>query len=1154
MPWLRGGMSWKEDEETLHGGPAGSALGSVEDASRDRLEGAAMQNEGTMPQECWSLNSGGNSGIWRTINLLHGLDSSSRPKLIHLQETSCEASQWKTVEHAFKSLGFRAFHTMGTEDSKPTHGAWKRGVITAVSETLKSKWIEDHSWSAGQFLAIDVNGVLCVNSYVRPMDADIQKHLASLGSFLTKLKWEGRILLGGDWNETWPESWIESLAGIFGCEIQDCSQIDSTRWDNNKIIDFWCSNCPIEAATVGEEKISDHKIVKTKVDFGLLQDAKYVKFVQELQFKCPDWISVGKWHVLFREAFQLGARMQWEESIKQVEEMEWPNEIDEQGIIDYNWAMVCAKISWAFSVAASASLLYIPEDYSNLKEVQQVERMANHRKLKGVTVKLQCRHLQKVTARASEQLRKLYKKAGRLHVLSKRLQYGRTDGETVNLAKKIYPERFFSEIELNEVNCDLQDIYSKIKSKEEQDKDCNIKSWKKKMQCSIKARGNWINKQGHTLTPTVKEEQCASNRQQGAQMIHEYWKKLWAEQKWDKKERIEKSKLIEDVINERMANFTGSVGRPALSEFQAALRRISGTHGIDGWSHDELRAISSVKQAAAMIWDEMELWEDATLIPSSVAHCKLSCIPKKDKRELSPREFRPICVMSSLWRAWSSTWIRSQKISQWTKQLFPPNIAGGIPGSLGPETISAMVDHELHKHRFGASFDFKHAFDCVDLEVIHIALQKVLPRGLLQWESLLHKQWKTMSRWIVYDGSVHPSALVSPTGLPQGDPASPMMMNILMMVSMHFINQKCNDPTLFHVTYMDDRTVVASSQETIDLVEKEWGKMATLFHLRENAEKTQHARVHHNESMEVLGAMVGKPHGEADQKAKSTLRLRNSSLKYRRISHLPLKCKGKLFTANVFARSGLEYGWIASRPDQKLIKSQEGWLWKCLGRTRYSSPHMRQVIFGAHSHVQIMLLRKQFRLVAKRNEALAALGLQVEAAPLDSMVIKGLSDLGWIRRGEFWTHPLVELGFKVGDLVDDKQWRKVSHDIRESYRKLAFDLLVASNRHDAKEINVQYDAERRKLALQWAGDNFPAIMLVLGACASPFQRAMVGYGDTTSSCPICAQEYPGWDHLWQCTCGFIPGDGLMRRFLWPRTKKDFPHCSAFLAGFLQVGN
>ena len=380
------------------------------------------------------------------------------------------------------------------------------------------------------------------------------------------------------------------------------------------------------------------------------------------------------------------------------------------------------------------------------------------------------------------------------------------------------------------------------------------------------------------------------------------------------------------------------------------------------------------------------------------------------------------------------------------------------------------------------------------------------------------------------------------------------MMNILMFVCMQVINSKCSDPSLFHVTYMDDRTVVANNQATIDIAEKEWKRMAAEYHLQENSEKAQHVRVHLHETMEVLGAMVGKPTIEDDKKAKASLRIANSSQKYRRISFLPLKCKDKLYTANVFARSGLEYGWISSSPDPKLLKNQEGWLWKCLGRTRYSSPHMRQVIFGAHSHVQLMLLRKQLRLKAKRNVALQDLGLSVAPAPLDWMVEKGLTDLGWTLSGEFWTHPLFEQGFKIEDLVDEKVWHKVGHYIRESYRQLAFGRLAVSDRHDAREINVQYDAERRKLALQWAGESFPALMLVLGACASPFQRAMVGYGGTTSSCPICEQEHPGWDHLWQCTCGFIPEDGLLRRFLWPRTKKDFPYCSAFLAGFMLACN
>ena len=506
-------------------------------------------------------------------------------------------------------------------------------------------------------------------------------------------------------------------------------------------------------------------------------------------------------------------------------------------------------------------------------------------------------------------------------------------------------------------------------------------------------------------------------------------------------------------------------------------------------------------------------------------------------------------MMSSLWRAWSSTWIRSKTVCQWTKHLFPQYIAGGIPGSLGPEVLSAMVDHELHKHKFGASFDFKHAFDCVDLELLHSSLQQVLPPCLRPWEELLHKQWKTMSRWIVYDGSVHPRALVSPTGLPQGDPASPLMMNILMFVCMQIINSKCSDPSLFHVTYMDDRTVVANCQATIDIAEEEWKRMAAEFHLIENGEKAQHARVHLHESMEVLGSLVGKPTAEDDKNGKASLRMSTSSQRYRRISFLPLRYKEKLYTANTFARSGLEYGWISSSPDPKRLKAQEGWLWKCLGRTRYSSPFMRQVIFGATSHVQSVLLRKQLRLLVKRNAALSELGLEVRTAPLDVMVEKGLTDLGWERGEEFWTHPLFEQGFKVEDLLDEKEWRKVSHYIRESYRQLAFDRLAASDRHDAKEINVQYDAERRKLALQWAGESFPALMLVLGACASPYQRAMLGFGGTTSSCSTCGTASPGWDHIWQCTCGFIPEDGLLRRFLWPRTKKDFPYCSAFLVGF-----
>ena len=94
-------------------------------------------------------------------------------------------------------------------------------------------------------------------------------------------------------------------------------------------------------------------------------------------------------------------------------------------------------------------------------------------------------------------------------------------------------------------------------------------------------------------------------------------------------------------------------------------------------------------------------------------------------------EYRPICVMSSLWRAWSSTWIRSTCITEWISNLFPATVAGGIPGSHGPETLAAVVDHQVHALHHGVSLDFKHAFDTVDLGLMHLALQQSVPECMV---------------------------------------------------------------------------------------------------------------------------------------------------------------------------------------------------------------------------------------------------------------------------------------------------------------------------------------------------------------------------------------------------------------------------------------
>ena len=83
-------------------------------------------------------------------------------------------------------------------------------------------------------------------------------------------------------------------------------------------------------------------------------------------------------------------------------------------------------------------------------------------------------------------------------------------------------------------------------------------------------------------------------------------------------------------------------------------------------------------------------------------------------------------------------------------------MAGGIPGSHGPETLAAVVDHQVHALHHGVSLDFKHAFDTVDLGLMHLALQQSVPECMVGWLNLVFKQWMCMSRWIQYDGCVAP--------------------------------------------------------------------------------------------------------------------------------------------------------------------------------------------------------------------------------------------------------------------------------------------------------------------------------------------------------------------------------------------------------------
>lgn len=892
--------------------------GGMQSDAYDLDEPVHHETSEEISSECWSINVGGGEGLWRLLHIIEGLEMDARPALVHLQETSCGPQQWIAAEKFARKLGYRSFHTGGTDDSRPRSGAWKRGIITMVDEKIKCRWLDGHSWRNGQYHAVVVGDIMTINSYVQPEEESIVAHLSHIEGFFEKQQWLGRWMMGGDWNEVWNGSWLEALTTHQGGDVQDLCLIPGSRWDNDKVIDYWVSNFEIGTGFRRAEKVSDHCIVTTDVMFTYEMDSSYCRFAQPRQFRCPDWISKKKWEELFAIAFQKGEETLWHEAATRVEKLDWPPEAGIQDLIDYQWAMMCSKLSWCFALASSLATLYIPLDYHNLNEIKVVVVNANSKKIKGIDVVTQDRVLHRKADKASEAKRKLYCKVGRLEDLVRRLQKGDRGVTSRNLTKKLFPHSFVDEISWSEAADLLNETKQRIKDQEAAEKSSNLSSWKKRMKISLKARGEWINKKGNLKSPMVRTHKVAENRKEGAAMIHSYWSNFWERQQWNEEDGQQCIDEIACFINSKIANNEFSGCRPDLNEFRQGLCRINGTHGIDGWAACELKTIASSSAASQALWETLEIWEEEGALPGVINQCKLVCVPKKDLHFLEPQQYRPICVLSSIWRAWSSTWIRSGLVKNWIGFFFPPEVGGGIPGSLGPEVLSSIVDHDLHFKKHGASLDFRHAFDAVDLRMMHAALEKALPHEMKGWINLLFLQWRSMQRWILYDGTAFPRPIVVQCGLPQGDPAAPLIMNILVHNCMNNVNQSCSDPSLLHVTYMDDRTLVAASQASIALAERIWEEQASKYHLLENSQKAQHVDCTKQQSMEVLGAIVGNPNAEDCLCSKSSLRLKAAELKYKRIGFLPLTIDEKLSLNRILLSSKarrLRFGKLWEEPD-----------------------------------------------------------------------------------------------------------------------------------------------------------------------------------------------------------------------------------------------
>lgn len=603
------------------------------------------------------------------------------------------------------------------------------------------------------------------------------------------------------------------------------------------------------------------------------------------------------------------------------------------------------------------------------------------------------------------------------------------------------------------------------------------------------------------------------------------------------------------------------LGEPAdLALFTKQLAKAKGGPGLDQWASLELRYLARVVPACAFVWDEMQLWMESGITPSIIKQVKVSFVPKANKVQdgcIKPDCLRPITVFSAWWRSFSATWVQCDLVKN-LQAILPHNMMSGFGGH-GPEVQAATIDSIFHEFGCAATLDYKLCFDTVNVELIEKSLCVALPPALVPWAKCICQQWRNRQKWIVYNKHPHSTPFISVTGIPQGDPASPLFLGLLLWYGYYKVQNCEYQGRVYQGLYMDDRTVVTECTADLEIAVNAWNQFSLDFHLLENMSKLQQADLDKEcKTLEVLGAVIGKPakwgfgtypkHQQRIEKAKKWMR---------RVALLPFGWKGRLRDIAVFCKSAMVYGWISGLPTKERRSAYNILIWKVLGHFRFAPVPLRSLVGSCHIDFEKANLLRQLHVLAHRNKELLKYNLGCRTN-LDQMVHDGLEEFGrFLDQDNAWQHQYFDFKFNEHEVTNKQKWKKISHEIRMSMRYKEYQALAASERHEIAGCELpEFCSSRFQLMRKWIkGDKHidgRRIAFAIGSVQSPYNAAENHYKPGTE-CHVCGTKQPHWDHIWTCCLNMqIPSDQLLRRFLWPRSFADFPLCEMFMQEFGKI--
>ena len=240
-------------------------------------------------------------------------------------------------------------------------------------------------------------------------------------------------------------------------------------------------------------------------------------------------------------------------------------------------------------------------------------------------------------------------------------------------------------------------------------------------------------------------------------------------------------------------------------------RRPASATGPDGVAREDLLNLPyDLQQAIVRIVNELEQGHRAW--PSTALVGLITSLEKHEKAS-SPGHFRPICVLSQIYRTYTS--IRSKQILMILDGLAPPTMAGNRPGMTTKHVwykIAQFVERS-HIHGTGLGGLATDVVKCFNnlprLVIAFIARHLTIPEAFVRnWHQALAK----IERRFLIAGCCS-DAVYSCTGYPEGDGMSVVAMSLLNF-GLHYLVESSLQASEVY-TYVDNWELVTTAPQEL---------------------------------------------------------------------------------------------------------------------------------------------------------------------------------------------------------------------------------------------------------------------------------------------------------------------------------------------------